>query len=104
MDSAHDATDATDSSPRNESPAADAPTVEIAGRQAVIGIYAVAVVLAAGFGSVLALTVDPGTTAHVGPIRFPITPVSLAVYGAVSVGAGLGVFMGLAALAASRAE
>ncbi|MFW6436389.1 MAG: DUF7520 family protein [Halococcoides sp.] len=84
-----------------ESAAAE-PALEITGRQAVVGIYLVAVVLAAAFGFVLALTVDPSGVAELGPITFSITPLNLAVYGALSVGVGLGVFVGLAAWVAGR--
>lgn len=84
-----------------ESAAAE-PAIAISGRQAVVGIYLVAVGLAAGFGFALALTIDAGTVAAFGPITFQISPLNLALYGAVSVGVGLGAFVGLAALVASR--
>lgn len=78
--------------------------IVVSGRQAVVGIYLVAVVIAAGFGAVLALTVDPGAVATLGPVEFAITPVTLALYGALSVAIGLGAFLGLVAAVASRSR
>ena len=67
------------------------------GRTVVLGIYGFLVALAAGFGYVLGAVILPARldgplpTAQFGPLSFPITPYTLAAYGAVTVALGCGV-------------
>lgn len=68
-----------------------------AGRRVVFVIYAVAVAVSALFGYVLGYVVRPnvldGTVGSLGPITFALTPLNLAIYGAVMVGLTLGVVL-----------
>lgn len=61
----------------------------ISGRRVVLFIYAASIATAAVFGVVLGFMLDvqngPGT-AVLGPVTFPITPITLAVFGSVMVG------------------
>lgn len=74
-----------------------------AGRRVVFLIYAVAVSVSALFGYVLGYVVQPnvldGTAGSLGPITFALTPLNLAVYGAVMVGVSLGVVLALVSYA-----
>lgn len=59
------------------------------GRRVVLFIYVASIATAAIFGAVLGFMLDvqngPGTAVF-GPLTFPITPLTLAVFGAVMVG------------------
>lgn len=61
----------------------------ISGRRVVLFIYVASIATAAMFGVVLGFLLDvqngPGTAVF-GPVTFPITPLTLAVFGAVMVG------------------
>ncbi|GAA0300166.1 DUF7520 family protein [Halarchaeum salinum] len=74
-----------------------------AGRRVVFVIYAVAVAVSALFGYVLGYVVRPnvldGTVGSLGPITFALTPLNLAIYGAVMVGLTLGVLLVLVSYA-----
>lgn len=83
---------------------------ETAGRRVVGYLYAAAVGLAAGFGYLIGIVIQPNldanNAAHIGslgPVTFALTPLNLAVYGAVMIGVLLGVFF-LAAGYATRFE
>ncbi|GGN19347.1 DUF7520 family protein [Halarchaeum nitratireducens] len=75
----------------------------IAGRRVVFLIAAVAVVVSALFGYILGYVVQPnaldGTVGSLGPITFALTPLNLAIYGAVMVGLSFGVVLALVAYA-----
>ncbi|WP_020220914.1 DUF7520 family protein [Halarchaeum acidiphilum] len=68
-----------------------------AGRRVVLVIYAVAVIIAGLFGYVLGFVVRPnvldGTVGSLGPITFALSPLNLAIYGAVMIGLTLGVLL-----------
>ncbi|GGM72998.1 VIT1/CCC1 family predicted Fe2+/Mn2+ transporter [Halarchaeum rubridurum] len=70
-----------------------------AGRRVVYLMYVVAVAVSALFGYVLGYVVRPnvldGTVGSLGPVTFALTPLNLAVYGAVMVGLSLGVLLAL---------
>lgn len=78
------------------------------GRSVVLLMYAAVVGTAAVLGYVLGAVIlperldGPLPVAELGPIAFPITPSTLAIYGAVVVGLGLGAALGLVSLAARR--
>lgn len=59
------------------------------GRRVVLLIYVASIATAAVFGAVLGFMLDltngPGTAVF-GPVTFPITPLTLAIFGAVMVG------------------
>lgn len=66
----------------------------ISGRRIVLVIYVASIATAAVFGAVLGYVLDvqngPGTAVF-GPVTFSITPLTLAVFGAVMVGLVLAV-------------
>lgn len=79
----------------------------LSGRRLVVGIYVAMVALAGLLGAILGAVVLPARVggdlpeAAFGPLTFPITPVTFALFGMVTVGVGLGVAL-LAVAAASR--
>lgn len=81
--------------------------MEYRGRSIVLAIYCTMIVVAAGFGYLLGAVILPRTVdgplprAELGPVTFPITPLTLAVYGSVSIGVALGVAL-LAVVYVSR--
>lgn len=81
----------------------------VPGRRLVFGVYGFLVALAAGLGYVLGAVVLPARhegplpMAELGPVTFPITPLTMALYGVLAVGIGFGVLLALVA-AVSRAD
>lgn len=77
-------------------------TEAVAGHRAVLLIVGLSVGIVASLGFLIGLfgpsTVDVG---RIGPIAFPVTPVTLAIYGIVMTGAALGVFVAGVAWAVS---
>ncbi|MFC7166283.1 DUF7520 family protein [Halospeciosus flavus] len=79
----------------------------VGGRRVVLYMYAASVLVAGGFGYILGATVfenavEKGVVATLGPVTFPLTPINLALYGVVSVGAILGVLLGVVAWVAKQ--
>ncbi|GGL30903.1 hypothetical protein GCM10009037_13320 [Halarchaeum grantii] len=67
------------------------------GRRVVFTIYGAAVAIAGLFGYALGYVIQPnlldGHVGSLGPVTFALTPLNLAIYGMVMVGAMLGVLL-----------
>lgn len=80
----------------------------IAGRRVVVAIYLAMVALAGLLGFVLGSVVLPSRldgglpSAELGPLVFPITPLTFAIYGVVMVGTTLGIGLFLVAYVSER--
>ncbi|MDS0259210.1 cox cluster protein [Haloarcula sp. S1CR25-12] len=81
------------------------PVGETAGEKVVVQIYVVIVALAGVMGFVLG-TIRPTDLqpALFGVIALPPTPFGVALYGMVTVGVGLGVFLGLVVYVSRRSD
>jgi len=81
------------------------PVGETAGEKVVVQIYVVIVALAGVMGFVLG-TIRPADLqpALFGVIALPPTPFGVALYGMVTVGVGLGVFLGLVVYVSRRSD
>lgn len=81
----------------------DSEAGRIGGRRLVVVLYVVVVTLAAGIGLVLGIIAPRGLDPELfGVVQLPPTPLGVAVYGAVTVGALLGVVLTGVAYASRR--
>lgn len=81
----------------------DSEAGRIGGRRLVVVLYVVVVTLAAGIGLVLGIIAPRGLDPELfGVVQLPPTPLGVAVYGAVTVGALLGVVLAGVAYASRR--
>jgi prolipoprotein diacylglyceryltransferase len=82
----------------------------VPGQRLVFGVYGFLVALAGGFGYFLGAFALPAQyegplpPAEFGPVAFRITPLTMALYGAVVVGVGFGVLLALVAAVSRRAD
>jgi hypothetical protein len=76
------------------------------GRRVIWTVYVGVVALSAGFGAMLGVILPAKNSgpqyAALGPIGFEITPVTMAVYGAVMIAVSLGVLLGAVMLVSDR--
>ena len=73
-------------------------TTTASGRRVVLFVYAVVVGIAGLLGTILGIVLPAQkgvTMAVLGPISFPITPATFAIYGMVTMAVMLGVLLGL---------
>ena len=82
----------------------------LSGRRLVLGVYGFLVALAGGLGYILGAVVLPAQhdgplpMAELGPVTFPITPLTMALYGVVAVGLGFGALLALVVSVSRRAD
>jgi TRAP-type C4-dicarboxylate transport system permease small subunit len=75
----------------------DDATAETEGRNVVYVLYAVIVLIAGALGAVIGYIIpaqNGAQTAVLGPLQFPISPLSFAIYGMVMIAIALGVLLG----------
>lgn len=69
----------------------------ISGRRVVAVVYVAIVLLSGLLGAIIGVILPAQnglTTARLGPLSFPVSPLTFAVYGMVMVGVGLAVLLG----------